>query len=571
MREERLGRILTFFGVPWRSVSLVDVVESRLPPEDVGPYAVLGSAEVMAAALAVPHVVDLFARATALYAYASADHEATRRAVSSLTSAEWVWASPSGGPVSVEVTAHCPELTGPMSGLRLSIQMPPEEGVFVPSELAVDRPSDDKNAPGGRFTSIVSVDGLPAFFRVRYHGVAAYICASTAVVDIDAPVGHNYYDIKAHFLSAVPLVMFIAWAFRDVMWRPYELGACLIIDDPLLKRQYGFCDFPHLRDLMLQHHFTTNIAFIPWNWRRTTRSASEFFRREVDLFSVSVHGCDHGAAEFGATSLDVIDRRSRLAQTRMRKHQHRTDIQYDPVMVFPQGIFSSLCPAILKRNGFVAAVNTEISPVDGVVPKTLIRDVWDIAILRYGSFAIYTRRYQHHGIENFAFDLLLGKPCFIVAHHQCFRDGGAALVSLIDNLRALNCTLHWRSPREVVRRSYRSRNAAGLVQVQMYGSEVLLANSNDRVSSFCLHARETESSLIAGIAQDDHGVEWSHTSESVYFRCRVPPRSQTLVKIQYQDNSAHRRAPVSVSYELSVAARRLLCELRDEYLQKLYA
>ena len=93
---------------------------------------------------------------------------------------------------------------------------------------------------------------------------------------------------------------------------------------------------------------------------------------------------------------------------------------------------------MLKRNGFVAAVNTEISPVDATGPKTLVRDVWDIAIVRYGSFAIYTRRYQQHGVENFAFDLLLGKPCFIVAHHEFFRDGGAALVTLIDNLRALN-------------------------------------------------------------------------------------------------------------------------------------
>ena len=138
--------------------------------------------------------------------------------------------------------------------------------------------------------------------------------------------------------------MFITWAFRDVMWRPHELGACLIIDDPLLKSRYGFCDFPRLRDLCGKHRFTTNIAFIPWNWRRTTRRASEFFRSESDLFSVSVHGCDHVAAEFGATSLDVIDGRARLAQTRMRKHQARTQIQYDPVMVFPQGVFSSHVP-----------------------------------------------------------------------------------------------------------------------------------------------------------------------------------------------------------------------------------
>ena len=570
MREERLGRILTFFGVPWQSVSLADVVDSGLPAERGGPYAVFGSADVLAAALAMPRGAAVVGWAAALYAYASPDREASRRAVSSLAGSEWMWALPPNGSVSVEITDRCRELTGPMSGLQVSIRLAPDEDVLVPSEAALSRPSDDGQAPGERFTSIVSVEGLPAFFRVLHHGVATYVCASTAVVDIDAPVGHNYYDVKAHFLSAVPLVMFITWAFRDVMWRPHELGACLIIDDPLLKSRYGFCDFEHLRDLMRQHRFTTNIAFIPWNWRRTTRRAGEFFRRESDLFSVSVHGCDHVAGEFGATSLDVIHSRARLAQTRMRKHRARTKIQHDPVMVFPQGVFSSTCPEVLKRNGFVAAVNTEISPVDGGGPKTLVRDVWDIAILRYGSFAIYTRRYQHHGVENFAFDLLLGKPCFLVAHHGFLRDGGAGLITLIDKLRALNCTLQWRSPREVVRRAYRNRYDGGLVRVQMYGTEMLLTNSAGHVTEFHVHKPESEPSFVADVAKDGGDIKWCHTSESLNFRCLVPPRGEALVKIRYHGNSIDQRPSRSLRYELSVAARRIFSELRDEYVHKLY-
>ena len=124
-------------------------------------------------------------------------------------------------------------------------------------------------------------------------------------------------------------------------------------------------------------------------------------------------------------------------------------------MVFPQGVFSSICPGILKRNEFIAAINTEVSPVDG--EKTLLRDVWDVAILRYGSFAIFTRRYEHHGLENFAFDLLLGKPCFIVAHHDFFSDKGARLLHLVARLSRLNHDLRWRSPAEVIRRSCRWR------------------------------------------------------------------------------------------------------------------
>ena len=49
--------------------------------------------------------------------------------------------------------------------------------------------------------------------------------------------------------------------------------------------------------------------------------------------------------------------------------------------------------------------------------------------MTYGAFPIFTRRYAFHGVENFAFDLLLGKPCLIVAHHDSFKDDGTALWS----------------------------------------------------------------------------------------------------------------------------------------------
>src|ERR1051326_5499993 len=66
-----------------------------------------------------------------------------------------------------------------------------------------------------------------------------------------------------------------------------------------------------------------------------------------------------------------------LPGKRMRKLL--TGIRHDPVMVFPQGAFSSACPEVLKRNGFLAAVNTEIAPIDAQNVGTRIKDVWDVA------------------------------------------------------------------------------------------------------------------------------------------------------------------------------------------------
>ena len=63
-------------------------------------------------------------------------------------------------------------------------------------------------------------------------------------------------------------------------------------------------------------------------------------------------------------------------------------------------------------------MNTEVAPAQRAANETTIADLWSVAIMRYGSFPIITRRYPSHGIENFAFDALLGKPCLIAAHHD---------------------------------------------------------------------------------------------------------------------------------------------------------
>jgi hypothetical protein len=416
-------------------------------------------------------------------------------------------------------------------------------------------------------TTIVSAGTMPTFVGLQHEGVPLYLSGSN-VPDIDAPVGHNYYDVKAHFFSAVPLVMFITATFPDAMWRARELGACLIVDDPLLRAHYGFCDFRWLRDQMRARRFTTNIAFIPWNWRRTSRRASEFFRAESHLYSVSIHGCDHVAAEFGATSSAVLDRRAGLAQARMQRHEARTRIVHDPIMVFPQGVFSSMTPGILKRHNFIAAINTEICPSDAA-SRTLVRDAWDVAIVRYGSFPVYTRRYPHHGIENFAFDLLLGKPCFIVAHHGAFRDGATDLLTLIDRLHRLNAELHWRSPREVVRRAYR-RRANGSANVRMYGSEIAIANPGSEPHTVEIEKQETEPSAVTSIASGGAELRRTHSGETLRFACEIAPDSESLVSIRYASDAVPGRVRQSPKQAAVVAARRLLCEFRDEVVQKVY-
>jgi hypothetical protein len=552
-------RILTFFGIPWKSLSLADVANPGTTLETRSNYAVFTSIDTLAAALSVSQGAATLRNATALYSYASEDRRISEEALATLQpQSRWQVRPAPRGPLAVHISGRLPALTGPMSGLEMTARLTAADSVLVQSDGGNGRVQD----------VIISAGGDAVFVSFQFLGVPVYFCASSAIVDIDEPARGNHYDVKDHLATAVPLVTFLASTFASVMWRPRELGACLIIDDPLLRRRYGFCDFFQLRGLMKRHGFTANIAFIPWNWRRTSRADSAFFRHESALFSVSIHGCDHIASEFGTMSFDILDRKARLALARMNKHERRTKIHHDPVMVFPQGVFSSICPGVLKRNGFIAAVNTEISPVDREGAATLIRDVWDVAILTYGAFPIYTRRYEHHGLENFAFDMLLGKPCFIVAHHDSFRDEGARLVDLVQRLSARDRDLRWRSPLEVIRRAYRRRNTAGTEEIEMYGNELVVANASTEPVRARICKKENEDFAVADVQSGGRSIHWESNSKTLTLCPEIPALSDVLISILYKECPAPPARAPSLQYELSVAARRLLSELRDEYVQK---
>jgi hypothetical protein len=550
-REARLSLILDFFAVPWKAVSASELAETQTISAD---HTILGSVSAVAATLKARKGIETANwQPAAVYVYADDDPASSSRALQFLTGIEDL--SLCEGPASSHLLEVCSDLAGPMAGLKVKCKLSSEDSILAGGLVGNKR----------SFKAIISAGDCPVSIRFEHDGIPVFFCASSQIVDIEQPVAQNFYDVKDHFCSVVSLVIFIRFAFPDVAWQPQELGACLIVDDALLKPRYGACDFEKLRALMRKHGFTTNIAFIPWNWRRTSLAHSDFFVRESDLFSVSIHGCDHTAGEFGVTSPEVLHHTTRLAKYRMQNHKARTGVQHDSVMVFPQGVFSSASPDALKHNGFLAAVNTEIVPVDSKNARTRIRDVWDVAITTYGGFPIFTRRYAFHGLENFAFDLLLGKPCLIVVHQDYFKDSGASLVELIDKLNALNCNLHWRSLGEVIRRACRLRlDGASKEDVEMYGSELLFDNLSEHKIEVRIRKRKGEDDRLSEVLCDNNSIAWTMEHEHHIFGQQIEPRTQKLFRAVYKEKAFARTLPRSLRFELSVAVRRLLCEFRDE-------
>ena len=394
--DSNLTEILDFFEIPWTALTVSEAnggnvasLTARHPQ-----FSILTSAACLAEALQSCKVGAFpawLAAAASVFVYgfqATDPCRALLRRITGDPEADIRGIDPR--PLTVSITDTFPDMCGPMSALRIRLE-PGATG----AALVIRR--------GDELQSIAAVPQGHLFAEFAHLGVRFFVDASLAMADIHERAA-TYFDVRKRFAGAVPIVMYLKWAFRDVCWAAPEISACLTIDDPLLRPRYGFLDFSELLQLANKQTFATTLAFIPWNWQRTNRDTVAAFRQNSEKLSVCVHGCDHTGGEFSARSADLLDRKLRTATLRMQSLLNKTALDYENVMVFPQGAFSPEAVSALKRNGFVAAVNTEVAPADVALNETTLADLWSVAITRYGGFPIYTRRYIDHGIENFAFD-----------------------------------------------------------------------------------------------------------------------------------------------------------------------
>ena len=414
---------------------------------------------------------------------------------------------------------------------------------------------------------IVSAENTAVFIRLEHQGVAVFISTSREVVDLDAELARGIFDIREHLFTALPLVVYVKWAFALSCWQPLQANACVVIDDPLLKPRHGFIDFDALLALMKRHNFSTNIAFIPWNWRRTDRRTARLFRENRDYYSVSVHGCDHTRAEFGSDDSHLLYVKSQQALRRMASHKRATGIDHEPVMVFPHGALSEAALSALRHTAFIAAASNESISKD-VVPRAIrISDVWDTAVMCYSNFPIFTRRSPHEGIENIAFDVLLGKPTLICLHHDFCRDNYKHLIAFIDSVNALKTRLNWCSLGEAIKRSYKQREIAPeIVEIDIFAREIDIENRSDYAKRFIVSKRESDPSGIRAVRTELDRVSWSFSDDRVQFEIDLDPGRKATIHLEFHELSGFARREKSVRYRVRTMLRRYACELRDNYV-----
>jgi hypothetical protein len=437
---------------------------------------------------------------------------------------------------------------------------------FGPVNKANDRVFT-QNAKAGAVQTHISIGGRPFFASVQRERAEVFFLVGANVADLSANVGGQ--PLTEYFSQLIPPAMFIRYAFRHECWHPNQHHATFIIDDPLLRKDYGFLNYKRLLALMDKYNFHTSIAFIPYNCRRNSPGIARMFRERPDRLSICYHGNDHTAAEFASKDSGLLNAMLTVAEERMDVHQKETGIVCDHVMVFPQRNFSRDAMAALKAHNFSAAVNSGPNPL-GENPGLSLSEFMEPAVLKYGGFPLFLRKYPREiALQDIAFDLFFGKPVLIVEHHEIFKDP-ESLTQLVSGINALAPEIRWSNLQTAVENSYVRRwTTDRTLEIRAYANKGNIENASESLLRCSVEwpgysEIPVERVLLDGmpwhdIQTDDRGIRLSFD---------VSPGGSREFSVVYQNNFGLSDANRRVPWKAKAFFRRRLSELRDNHLSK---
>jgi hypothetical protein len=102
----------------------------------------------------------------------------------------------------------------------------------------------------------------------------------------------------------------------------------------------------------------------------------------------------------------------------------------------------------------------------------------------------------------------------------------------------------------------------------MYGNELLIDGALGQANDMTIRSRAGQHDNPSEILCDGRPVTWATEGESLVFHETIQPGQQKLFRAIYSDNAQTQKVRRPLRFELSVAARRILCEVRDEYVSK---
>jgi hypothetical protein len=412
----------------------------------------------------------------------------------------------------------------------------------------------------------ITVNGRPHFVSVARGKSQVFLLAVQDLVDIDTVLDPGEDSLRPWYAQLIALSIALRIVGGPWCWSSPFTPANFIVDDPYLRGRYGFIKYEALMKALQEVRGALTVAFIPYNYRRSTPKTVDLLLHNTRQFSIAVHGCDHTGGEYANMNEDWLTSTTGCALDRMEEHSRRTAMPFDNVMVFPQGRFSTKALRALESCGIGAAVNSSAWPSDYDGSLLTIRDLLQVAVTRYENYPIFVRRYPRD-VFDFAFDALFQKPILAVEHHNFFRDGYGPLKQFMCDLSSIKANLMWMPLGLAVASSCNLRKTgARQYTVRHFFIEFHFKNPTSEDLHLNLEkpegGRSVDSVLVNG-----SNVPFESTPGSLRYQAELSAGANLNVIVVYRKEHRARRKS-SWKYRLSVSTRRLLCDFRDNYLDR---
>jgi hypothetical protein len=455
-----------------------------------------------------------------------------------------------------EITADSNDVCGPFSGLSFGPVNADNDRVFCVKASSIEAIRD-----------LICIGSRPLMAALTREASEILFIASEDVTDINTHVG--YAPLDDHFSQFIPHAMALRYIFGEQCWHPCGSSASIIVDDPLLRPNYGFLNFETLLRVAKQHSFHTSIAFIPHNYRRNSERILRLFKENPGYLSICFHGNDHTGSEFACHDVDFLNTALAIAEKRMKLQQETTGLRCDKVMVFPQSDFSAEAMHVLKSRNFSAAVSSAWHPL-GQPVLPLLSDLCQPAMLRYGGFPLFGRnsaRYTRS--QDVAFNVFFGKPTLTGEHHDTF-ENIQHLVEAVGRVNAVAPSISWSNLEMAVSRSLLQRRALdGTVQIRAYSSTVAIVNDSRSVERFSIEWGQPDQCFpFEGVLREGTpfpGVEVGDAG--ICAMGELPAGSSQTFSVVYR-NDHESAESLGFQWDAKALLRRRLSEARDNYLSK---
>jgi hypothetical protein len=420
----------------------------------------------------------------------------------------------------------------------------------------------------GNAQVVMMLDESPTFVFSSLGTASVFVWVTNVVFDILKPLTAEI-EFEQAADQYIPAIIFLRFAFGEHCWHNPRPGAGLIIDDPLLRRSYGFIKFPQLLESARKHEYHVTLAFIPWNhWRTRTKSA-QMFLSYSDCFSPCAHGCDHTNHEFRSADYEGLLRMTFAARQRMERHRERTGLTSEPLMVCPQEQYSlEAMRAFADSRQFVALICTACMPRNLPAPQIRGADLLLPAQDSFYGFPVFKRHYWN-GMAVFGMALFLGKPAILVEHHEFFRNGSAGAEEFAQRLAELRPDLKWKSLAETVTRTHaRRRVSKNKVEVRFFTDTFYLEHEVEQPGEFRLFRRLPETTHVERVRVGGRDVQFSRENGFLTFETQVQQPETLSIQVDVAPVKPTKSYSPGVKYQASVALRRGLSELRDNIIAR---